>query len=112
MAYVKFSTPTNLDNAQTWYGCLLVANDSHQIVISDGYNSTYYYGSFAYSNNQVAGGVLTGVVNYSGGLPTSGRLWALGRCTNRRVLHQQQPAAAAVRHRSRRRRLVRRLIWE
>jgi hypothetical protein len=54
MAYVKFSTPINMDTIQTSYGYVLVVNNN-QIVLSDGYNSIYYYGSFVYSNNQVAG---------------------------------------------------------
>ena len=63
MANVSFFVPTNMAASQTWFGNVTGAT-STQITISDGFNTSIYFGSFSYVGNN-AYGTVTGYEMFS-----------------------------------------------
>lgn len=60
MAIVRAQTSINLINPSVWYGDLIAANSS-EIVVSDGYLTAVYSGSgFQFRGDYLVGGTLTG----------------------------------------------------
>src|SRR4051794_17932875 len=65
MATVTFSQRIDMDTFAVWNGNVIEATSS-RIVLSDGFRTAYYTGSFGFTGSEVTSGTLTGVSEVDG----------------------------------------------
>lgn len=65
MASVSFNVPVNMYAAGVWYGYVTNASASNITITGSGGFSSSYDGHFVYSNNNLAGGTVTGFREYA-----------------------------------------------